>query len=163
MVCCLAVNPHMAKPNSPFRLTPLRVYLISLQGGRGRSCLLRTDKRRPPLLVLLVEEERLATSPNRWRGSTDRTCILDRRCYPHTETVGSVGVWAVTNSVRYDCSSSTKPLMLPLGARYHADVTYLLPWMRINKGASALWYSELSLHQLDLAVVTRFNGLVVVG
>ncbi len=35
MVCCLAVNPHMAKPNSPFRLTPLRVYLISIQGGGG--------------------------------------------------------------------------------------------------------------------------------
>ncbi len=36
----------------------------------------------------------------------------------------------------------------PQGAHYHADVIYLLPKVEIKKGASALWYSELSLHQL---------------
>ncbi len=36
----------------------------------------------------------------------------------------------------------------PQGAHYHADVIYLLPKLGIKKGASALWYSELSLHQL---------------
>ncbi len=36
----------------------------------------------------------------------------------------------------------------PQGAHYHADVIYLLPLMGIKKGASALWYSELSLRQL---------------
>ncbi len=36
----------------------------------------------------------------------------------------------------------------PQGAHYHADVIYLLPKMGIKKGASALWYSELSIHQL---------------
>ncbi len=36
----------------------------------------------------------------------------------------------------------------PQGAHYHADVIYLLPYLGIKKGASALWYSELGLHQL---------------
>ncbi len=31
---------------------------------------------------------------------------------------------------------------------YHADVIYLLPELGIKKEASALWYSDLSLHQL---------------
>ncbi len=36
----------------------------------------------------------------------------------------------------------------PQGAHYHADVIYLLAKMGIKKGASALWYSQLSIHQL---------------
>ncbi len=36
----------------------------------------------------------------------------------------------------------------PQGAHYHEDVIYFLPKMGIKKGARALWYSELSLHQL---------------
>ncbi len=36
----------------------------------------------------------------------------------------------------------------PQGAHYHADVIYLLYYLGIKKGARALWYSELSLHQL---------------
>ncbi len=36
----------------------------------------------------------------------------------------------------------------PQGGHYHADVIYLLPLLGIKKGARALWYSELSLHQL---------------
>ncbi len=36
----------------------------------------------------------------------------------------------------------------PQRAHYHADVNYLLPLLGIKKGASVLWYSELSLHQL---------------
>ncbi len=38
----------------------------------------------------------------------------------------------------------------PQGAHYQADVIYcLLPKLGIKKGASALWFSELSLHQLE--------------
>ncbi len=37
---------------------------------------------------------------------------------------------------------------VPQGAHFHADIIYFLPSMGIKKGASALWYSELSLHQL---------------
>ncbi len=37
----------------------------------------------------------------------------------------------------------------PQGARYHADVIYLLPKLGI-KGTRALWYSELNLHQQSL-------------
>ncbi len=36
----------------------------------------------------------------------------------------------------------------PQVAHYHADVIYLLPLLGIKKGASALWYYELSLHPL---------------
>ncbi len=36
----------------------------------------------------------------------------------------------------------------PQGAHYHADVIYLLPYLGIKMGARALWYHELSLHQL---------------
>ncbi len=36
----------------------------------------------------------------------------------------------------------------PQGARYYADVIYLLPKMGIKKGASAYWYNALSIHQL---------------
>ncbi len=36
----------------------------------------------------------------------------------------------------------------PQGAHYHADVIYLLPYLGIKKRSKALWYSELSLHQL---------------
>ncbi len=35
------------------------------------------------------------------------------------------------------------------GARSHADVIYLLPQLGIAKGAWALWYSELGIHQPD--------------
>ncbi len=34
------------------------------------------------------------------------------------------------------------------GTHYHADDIYLLHKMGIKEGARALWYSELSLHQL---------------
>ncbi len=34
------------------------------------------------------------------------------------------------------------------GDHYHVDVIYLLPYLGIKKGARALWYSKLSLHQL---------------
>ncbi len=36
----------------------------------------------------------------------------------------------------------------PQGAHHHADAIYLLPHLGIKKGARALWYSELSLHQI---------------
>ncbi len=36
----------------------------------------------------------------------------------------------------------------PQRAHYNADVIYLLPRLGIKKGARALWYSEVSLHQL---------------
>ncbi len=36
----------------------------------------------------------------------------------------------------------------PQGAHHHVDVIYLLPELGIKKGARALWYSKLSLHQL---------------
>ncbi len=36
----------------------------------------------------------------------------------------------------------------PQGAHYQAGVIYLLPYLEIKKGASALWHSDISLHQL---------------
>ncbi len=39
--------------------------------------------------------------------------------------------------------------LAPQGAHYyHADVIYFLPLTGIKKGASALWCSELSIHQI---------------
>ncbi len=113
IVC--SASEHMAKPNSPFRLTPLRVYLMSgafsrqIRGDHHCQCCLLKES---ACLLHLIGDKAQPT-----------TRLLDRRCYPHTETVGSVGVWAVTNSVRQDCSSSTKPL----GAHCHADAIYLFP------------------------------------
>ncbi len=36
----------------------------------------------------------------------------------------------------------------PQGAHYHAGVNNFLPYLGKKKESSALWYSELSLHQL---------------
>ncbi len=36
----------------------------------------------------------------------------------------------------------------PQGAHYHVDFIYMLPEQGTKKAARALWYSELSLHQL---------------
>ncbi len=52
----------------------------------------------------------------------------------------------------------------PLEAHYHADVIYLLPYMGIKKGARALWYSELGLHQFGFrltAFVPRWAYILV--
>ncbi len=43
----------------------------------------------------------------------------------------------------------------PQGAHYHVDVVYLPPKLGIKKGATALWYSELSLHQLGSRPTTH--------
>ncbi len=37
----------------------------------------------------------------------------------------------------------------PQGAHYYADVICLLPKLGVKKEVSGLWYSELSLYQLD--------------
>ncbi len=74
----------------------------------------------------IAQEERLATSLNRWQGSTARdrseaACTKIDVIILTPETEGSFGVWAVNHSCRLDFVYQEA-----IDVAHHATVIYLL-------------------------------------
>ncbi len=106
---------------------------------------------------LNAQDKRLATSPwlvTRLHLSHAIAVRLRVRksCYPHTGNGGHS--WCLSSSLSLSVGFSIQDEAMdvarsaPQGAHYHAGVIYLLPLLGIKKGATALWNSEINLHQL---------------
>ncbi len=85
------------------------------------------------------------------RDSSEVARALNQRGCPHTGNGGHS--WCLSSSLSLPVGFSIQDeatdvaRSTPQGAHFHAVVIFLLLQLGIKKGARALWYSELSLHQ----------------
>ncbi len=90
-----------------------------------------------------AQDERLATSPNRWQSSTYRTqysdevaCALTQRCYPHTKNSGLI--WCLSSNPFLSVGFSILDEAMGVAQSAQLGHYFLAPLTRTYEGSMGL-------------------------